>query len=137
MCGSGLRNEGTKGSEKSSTGKLQSENEFRTDLPVNSVMLPSTALLHSNPTPLRFRQKTTLRESFGEFLGKNHMTISYITGRNQTDVMLERYRYSMGRLKKTFCSSIQNHSPIFIQIISILLAVFNTGCTAHLVKCLL
>ena len=46
----------------------------KTDVPVNHVVLPAAALLHSDATPFRLGQETTLGERLGEFFGEDHMT---------------------------------------------------------------
>jgi len=46
----------------------------KADVPVNHVVLPAAALLHSDATPFRLGQKATLGERLGEFFGEDHMT---------------------------------------------------------------
>lgn len=41
------------------------------NLPMNRVMLPATALLDTNATPLGLRQETRLGKCLGKLLGKN------------------------------------------------------------------
>lgn len=43
-------------------------------IPVNCIVLPSTALLNANTTPFRFGQETRFGECLGQFLGKNDMS---------------------------------------------------------------
>lgn len=51
----------------------------RANVPMNGVVLPAAALLHSNASPFRFRQETALWQRLGQFLRENHMT----DGRNE------------------------------------------------------
>jgi len=44
-------------------------------LPMNSIVLPATTLLHTNSTPFRFGQETTLGKRLGKFLGKNDVPV--------------------------------------------------------------
>jgi len=48
------------------------------NLPVDSIVLPSSTLLNSDSPPFRFRQQTALGERFGELLGKNDVTVNII-----------------------------------------------------------
>ena len=50
--------------------------EHFVNVPVNGIMLPSSRLLHTNTTPFGFRQETALGQSLGQFLRKNHMSVS-------------------------------------------------------------
>jgi len=45
-------------------------------LPMNHVVLPSTALLDSNTAPLGLGQEAALGQSLGQLFGENHVTVN-------------------------------------------------------------
>jgi hypothetical protein len=49
-------------------------------VPVNCIVLPPTALLHTNPTPFGLSQKTTLGQGLGKLLRKDNMTEKFKKG---------------------------------------------------------
>lgn len=95
------------------------------DLPVNGIVLPATALLHTNTTPFRLGQKTAFGKRLGEFLGENHMTAPM--SKNKGDKGWAKMPAS-SEPNETFTSM---HSPVFVQIVGVLFAVLDATGGAH------
>jgi hypothetical protein len=53
-------------------------------LPVNGIVLPATALLHTNATPLGLRQETTLGKCLGKLLWQDDMAVTTSSGRSKS-----------------------------------------------------